>query len=702
MPALTPLPDAPSRQDPVNFSARADALVAALKIMVEEINAIAPGANALELAGDLASPAAGKGAAMLGRGLPVVDSIAELRALRKTDPATRAVVTGYRAAGDGGGGSYCLDAADTTSTDNGGTVIVASDGGRWKLAQTDCITLRQFGLHPSRTGAQNSVCWSNLAAWIQQTYSTSFSSIDSAVGSTANNWLTVVDFGGIYKLGSTARLTAPANIRFAGQTATKFVADTGFTATSNNAIIDISRADGHWLLSQKIEGFTVIDGTNTFVPFYGKYLHQYHLDDIACVSGTWGFLIEGSYSGKIGRISGYKNTVLGKVVGLYSPSTQEANDIHIERIEGYDNGTGLQVGGGLNVYVRGVIQKTNLQAVEVLDNIALLDLTGLYLEDWYNSKSDYANDAYAVTTPSSANDIVGLLVAQKMTAVDNKPVFSLDQVLSAVITDNYFHTSTTVVHIRSTTALKSFEYRRNPLKRSGTAASPGASPQEFFGYIVKNDSTTIFPQLLASDLITGNSATNTSDPNYGYGFSGQLAGAKCAELEVDTWVPFPFRVNTTHSNLKRVIGRGRETGFTSSLPHYILDINDPVFESLRFYSTNTAQDAAVGDTGTAMYIGGTFNAVQRPTFRSVVWENGNNANAVEFGRNLKFALIESCLMVTPATNKCSLLSQDSTYINLRSDNDSTGTATTNANTLRNHFLKTPSVGTPSGTGNVVL
>lgn len=74
----------------------------------------------------------------------VVDSIAALRGLDKTK-YTRAFVTGYYAASDGGGGAYQLDPADTTSTDNSGTIIVASDGGRWKLQFTGPLSVKQFG-----------------------------------------------------------------------------------------------------------------------------------------------------------------------------------------------------------------------------------------------------------------------------------------------------------------------------------------------------------------------------------------------------------------------------------------------------------------------------------------------------------------------------------------------------------------------------
>lgn len=73
-----------------------------------------------------------------------VDSVTDLRAVSKAD-YDYVFVTGYYAAGDGGGGPYWCDSADTSSADNGGTIIVASDGGRWKLQLTGDPTARQFG-----------------------------------------------------------------------------------------------------------------------------------------------------------------------------------------------------------------------------------------------------------------------------------------------------------------------------------------------------------------------------------------------------------------------------------------------------------------------------------------------------------------------------------------------------------------------------
>lgn len=96
----------------------------------------------------------------------VVDSIASLRALNHTF-YTRAFVTGYYAAHDGGGGPYQVDPNDSSSADNGVTIIVASDGARWKLGWSSCLTPNQGGAHgdadpTTGTGTDDTASFQNL------------------------------------------------------------------------------------------------------------------------------------------------------------------------------------------------------------------------------------------------------------------------------------------------------------------------------------------------------------------------------------------------------------------------------------------------------------------------------------------------------------------------------------------------------------
>ncbi|WNG69279.1 hypothetical protein [Cupriavidus gilardii] len=84
------------------------------------------------------------GVSLIGGAPRVVKSINDLKALPKNG-AKFVEVLGYYEPGDMGGGRYWVDAADDTSEDNGGTIIVANDGGRWRLADTKIVSVRQFG-----------------------------------------------------------------------------------------------------------------------------------------------------------------------------------------------------------------------------------------------------------------------------------------------------------------------------------------------------------------------------------------------------------------------------------------------------------------------------------------------------------------------------------------------------------------------------
>jgi hypothetical protein len=93
----------------------------------------------------------------------VVDSIAALRAL-SSGTFSRVLVTGYYAVGDRGGGEYYLDPTDTTSADNGGTIIVATDGARWKLIHRGVVYVEQFGAKGDGTTDDSTAILAALAS----------------------------------------------------------------------------------------------------------------------------------------------------------------------------------------------------------------------------------------------------------------------------------------------------------------------------------------------------------------------------------------------------------------------------------------------------------------------------------------------------------------------------------------------------------
>jgi hypothetical protein len=124
------LPDATNPQSPVTLAQLNNYTVDSAATLRQDL------ANATDPA---------KGAALAGRAGQVVDSVAAIRLLSKNSPSKTAFATAHTASLQGsGGGLYRLDLSDTASTDNNGSVIVANDGGRWKLP-LGAVNVRQFG-----------------------------------------------------------------------------------------------------------------------------------------------------------------------------------------------------------------------------------------------------------------------------------------------------------------------------------------------------------------------------------------------------------------------------------------------------------------------------------------------------------------------------------------------------------------------------
>lgn len=94
-----------------------------------------------------------------------VANITALKALSKlTSSSTN--VEGYYTPNDGGGGVYFLNSSDVTSPDNGGTIIVASDGGRWYLQWFNSVSLLQFGAKADNGVTNNNTAFNNAQAWV--------------------------------------------------------------------------------------------------------------------------------------------------------------------------------------------------------------------------------------------------------------------------------------------------------------------------------------------------------------------------------------------------------------------------------------------------------------------------------------------------------------------------------------------------------
>lgn len=107
-----------------------------------------------------------KGVSLIPTAERLVTNIATLKTLPKIGGSLVAFVEGYYLPGDGGGGHYRLDAADVASADNGGTIIVANDGGRWKLIVQDGVSVLQFGVKADAGATDNSVRLQACRDWV--------------------------------------------------------------------------------------------------------------------------------------------------------------------------------------------------------------------------------------------------------------------------------------------------------------------------------------------------------------------------------------------------------------------------------------------------------------------------------------------------------------------------------------------------------
>lgn len=75
-----------------------------------------------------------------------VATIAALQALTSAQTATSIIVASYATPGDGGGGEFVVNAADTTSADDGGHIIVDAAGRRWyRVTDLNTFNVRHYG-----------------------------------------------------------------------------------------------------------------------------------------------------------------------------------------------------------------------------------------------------------------------------------------------------------------------------------------------------------------------------------------------------------------------------------------------------------------------------------------------------------------------------------------------------------------------------
>jgi hypothetical protein len=126
-------------------TAASSAAAAATSATAAATSATTAATSSTNAAASATAAAASEAAAVAGAASAQFADYDALRAYAGT--SKNAVVTGYlvSTAPSGIAGIFTRDDADTTSADNGGTIIVASNGKRWKRVYTGPVDVRWFG-----------------------------------------------------------------------------------------------------------------------------------------------------------------------------------------------------------------------------------------------------------------------------------------------------------------------------------------------------------------------------------------------------------------------------------------------------------------------------------------------------------------------------------------------------------------------------
>jgi hypothetical protein len=272
------------------------------------------------------------GASLVGNGIVGVDTFAAMRTILKTAPGRKAMIQGLQ---------YDLDLADTTSTESLPNIVVATDGGRWKLNSVLPTDVMQFGADPTKV-------FDSTAAF--------------QAAFTKGGTHTVRD--GVYKLTSTVTadysgLTFPevafpsTRLRLEGNS----TANTIFEITpvgANDVGLKLIGTDpaavGQGIHSQdKYSGFTVYPAlrNNLGVGLYALNKAYMCLEDYATESLNIGLLLDGVLSSKFHNIT-VKNGVTGMQVGPTAYTLPNANTF-----------VGFLAGGNSLAGVSGTIGATN-------------------------------------------------------------------------------------------------------------------------------------------------------------------------------------------------------------------------------------------------------------------------------------------------------------------------------------------------------
>jgi hypothetical protein len=236
-----------------------------------------------------------------------VSTIVDLKNIPK-GAVSQISTLGYYSAGDGGNGTYYYDSEDTTTPGNDGTVIIANDGGRYKLIYQKFVYLEQFGAIGNSSGVANNG-FDNTAR-IQAAVTWASNTINApelwAKAGIFRITAPIVCNGPITINGIKAKIRKPNGSNFAGGTWFYFDhSEKGFVFQKNTGYFtDVELKNFGTYRNQPLPSINWAPNNNDYdVWCYG--VADVVLRDVTNLNPTYGVYIGGTFSDTSGRLEIY-------------------------------------------------------------------------------------------------------------------------------------------------------------------------------------------------------------------------------------------------------------------------------------------------------------------------------------------------------------------------------------------------------------
>ena len=335
-------------------------------------------------------------------GMPLVPTIAALRLVTSASAATAISVTNYALANDGGGGVFQLTTSDTTSADNGGTIIIDASGRRWYRSYAGGVNVKWFGA----TG--NGTTNDTLA-------------IQAAINAVSASGASRIDFPAGTYLASGLTISTANNIALEGVCQGNEAAGgvTLLSASQTANLLTVTGLSGIYLNRISFNSTTTMTAGN-FVEFSG--CNQCGIDNFSMTNGynPLNVVNTSAFWSRHGEIRNFN----GNGVSLGGSNTNGSADCYFDDIiMDQDNSNYTPSSGFLVTNSAGSFNLTNSDILHCNDGLLVIPGTGqivswIYMTNVYFDTTNFTNAGGngIRIAPSGTGIVNGLTLADVWTS----------------------------------------------------------------------------------------------------------------------------------------------------------------------------------------------------------------------------------------------------------------------------------------------